>query len=64
MQLQLGFPKWKWSSYVQVALGKMASSTRASYGGSQYGNGRHVALGKMTDFGERKENCLFSGLAA
>ena len=24
----------------------------------------HVALGKMTDFGERKENCLFSGLAA
>ena len=31
---------WKWSSQVQVALGKMA------------------------DFGERKENCRFPGLAA
>ena len=31
---------WKWSSQVQVALGKMA------------------------DFGERKENCRFSGVAA
>ena len=31
---------WKWSSQVQVALGKMA------------------------DFGEGKENCRFSGVAA
>ena len=31
---------WKWSSQIQVALGKMA------------------------DFGERKENCRFSGVAA
>ena len=32
-QVELDFPKWKWSSWVQVALGKWltsASSTRAS----------------------------------
>ena len=40
-ELELGsFSVWKWSSQVQVALGKMA------------------------DFGERKENCHFSGMAA
>ena len=41
LQLELGsFSVWKWSSHVQVALGKMA------------------------DFGERKENCRLSGMAA
>ena len=42
-QLELGFTKWKWSSYVQVTLGKMADFGffNSSYGASQYGNGRH-----------------------
>ena len=65
-QLVLGFPKWKWSSCVQVTRGKMADFGVFNSRAREIPSMEMVVIahGEMADFGERKENCRFSGLAA
>ena len=68
VQVELGFPngngRHRYKSHLVKWL-TSASSTRAReilvWKWSSQGQ---VALGKMADFGERKENCRFSGVAA
>ena len=70
-QVELGFPngngrhRYK-SRLVQWQTSASSFSTRAlgSVSVWKWSSRVQVALGKMADFGERKENCRFSGLAA
>ena len=68
LQLELGFPNGNGCHRYKSRVVKwltLATSTRArELPMWKWSSHVRVALGKMADFGERKENCCFSGLAA